>query len=339
MRARLRAPFGSAWGSVTERELLLLVLEDGNGNLGLGEAAPLPGYEGVSIDDARHGLERCGALLAGSDGTDRDDLLARCAELTVVPHALAAIDEALWDLAGQRAGQAVWRLLGAVQAQPVEVNWTISAPDRAGAAEEAAFARSAGYRCVKVKVGIGDDAGRLAAIRAASGPEIAIRLDANGAWSVREAAAALRVLEPVGLELCEEPVHGLEAIAELSELTGVPLAIDETSLLDGALDRRVCTAVCLKIGRSAGIAGTIAAARRARAAGYEVYLASALDGPVGIAAALHVAAVIRPERFCGLATLGLFADADDPLPPEHGAIQLPSGSGLGAGLRDWYRSG
>ncbi len=337
MRARLRAPFGSAWGSVTERELLLLGLEDDNGSLGLGEAAPLPGYDGVSVEDARRGLERCGALLAGSDGTDHDDLLARCAELTVVPHALAAIDEALWDLAGRRAGQPVWRMLGA-QAQPIEVNWTISASDRAGAAREAALAHSAGYRSVKVKVGVGDDAGRLAAVRAAGGAEMAIRLDANGAWSVSEAAAALAALEPVGIELCEEPVHGLEAIAELSELTGVGLALDETSMLDGALERQVCTAVCLKVGRSGGITATIAAARRAREVGYQVYLASALDGPVGIAAALHVAAAIRPERFCGLATLAMFAGAQDRLPAVDGAIEPPTGPGLGDGLSRWYQA-
>jgi L-alanine-DL-glutamate epimerase-like enolase superfamily enzyme len=336
MRARLRAPFDSAWGSVTERELVLLALEEENGNVGLGEAAPLPGYEGVSIDEARQGIDRCGPLLSGSDGTDHDRLLPRCAEQTVVPHALSAIDEALWDLAGRRAGEPVWRLLGAARSRPIDVNWTISATDRAGAAREAGFARSSGYRCVKVKVGIGDDAGRLAAVRAAAGPEMALRLDANGAWSVREALAALRAFEPLGIELCEEPVHGLEAISELSELTRIPLAIDETSLLDGALEHRFCTAVCLKVGRSGGIAATIAAARRAREAGYQVYLASALDGPLGIAAALHAAAVIEPERFCGLATLAMFAAPENPLRAVDGTLAPPPGPGLGAGLLAWY---
>ena len=128
--------------------------------------------------------------------------------------ALAAIDLALWDLEGRRAGQPVWRLLGADAAAPVEVNATIAAPDRAGAAAEASAARAAAFRCVKVKVGIGDDAGRLAAVtRRRSDRTMAIRLDANGAWSVEEAVAALRALAPVGIELCEEPVHGLAEIA------------------------------------------------------------------------------------------------------------------------------
>ena len=68
---------------------------------------------------------------------------------------------------------------------------------------------------MKVKVALGDDAGRLAAVRAAAGPDVEIRLDANGAWSVAEALASLRALEPVGIELCEEPVSGLEEVAEV----------------------------------------------------------------------------------------------------------------------------
>ena len=83
-------------------------------------------------------------------------------------------------------------------------------------------------------------------------------------------------------------------------------------------DARVCQAVCLKIASCGGITGVVQAARQARAAGYEVYLASTLDGPLGIAAALHVAAFVRPSRACGLATLALFADREDPLPAREG---------------------
>ena len=195
--------------------------------------------------------------------------------------------------------------------------------DRAGAAGEAARARSAGFRCVKVKVGIGDDAGRIAAVRAAAGPEIAIRLDANGAWTVSEADAALRALEPAGIELCEEAVTGVAQTQALSALSTVPLAIDETAAAPGALDERVCDAVCLKIARCGGITGLLDAARRARAVGYEVYIASTLDGPLGIAAALHAAAALEPDRPCGLATLELFADRGRPAGAARGPDRGP----------------
>jgi len=339
IRARLRAPFVSASGSVEVRELLLLRLEDATGHTGFGEAAPLESYDGVRTEDCRAALEDCRAALADSDVSEREQLLAECARRAVLPQAVAAVDLALWDLAGRRSGAPVWRLLGAGEAAPISVNHTIAAADRAGAVAEALAAREAGYQALKMKVGIGDDAGRLAAVRAVAGRETTIRLDANGTWSVSEAASALRALEPVEIELCEEPVRGIEQTAELATMTAVPLAIDETSAKPGALDRRICDAVCLKISRCGGITGLLDVARRARAAGYDVYLASTLDGPLGIAAALHAAAALRPVRACGLATLQLVADRPDPLAPHGGRIAVPANPGLGNGMLEWYRPG
>ena len=62
---------------------------------------------------------------------------------------------------------------------------------------------------MKLKVGTGDDAGRVAAVRAALGPHVDLRLDANGAWTPDEAVRTITALAPAGLELVEEPVHGL----------------------------------------------------------------------------------------------------------------------------------
>jgi o-succinylbenzoate synthase len=333
----MRAPFVSASGSLADRELVLVRLEDSSGWVGLGESAPLPDYHGVNVEDVLEALGACRDALAGAvSGASPHEALAEWRAMAVLP-AVAAVDMALWDLEGRRAGQPVWRLLGAHAAEPVEVNYTIAAADRAGAAAQAGTARAAGFRCVKAKVGIGDDAGRLAAVRAVLGPDVAIRLDANGAWSEEEAVAALGVLAPTGIELCEEPVRGLAQTRRVAAETSVPLALDETASAIGALEDRVCQAVCLKIASFGGITGVVQAAYQARASGYEVYLASTLDGPLGIAAALHAAAVVHPERACGLATLSLFADREDPLPARDGRIEVPEGAGLGDGLISWYQ--
>jgi L-alanine-DL-glutamate epimerase-like enolase superfamily enzyme len=313
-------------------------VEDEDGFIGLGEAAPLADYHGVNVEDVLEALGACRAILTASPpGDAHREVLSEWFRVAPIP-AVAAIDMALWDLAGRRAGEPVWRLLGVSRADPVEANYTIAAADRSGAAAEAARARAEGFKCLKAKVGLGDDAGRLAAVRAVAGPEMAIRLDANGAWSVEEAVAALRVLAPVGIELCEEPVHGLEQTRRVAEaVPELALALDETASGAGALEDRVCQAVCLKIASCGGISGLLEATRRARSAGYEVYLASTLDGPLGIAAALHAAAVVRPDHPCGLATLALFADRNDPFPPRGGRIEVPGGAGLGDGMADWYR--
>ncbi len=337
MTVPLRVPFAAGHGTVTDRELLLVSLEAADGLVGYGEAAPLQSYDGVSPAEVRGGLQACASVLeAYPDAAPITNVMARCAEATVLPQALAAIDLALWDLAGRRTREPVWRLLGAGRPTPIAVNWTIAASDRSTAAHEAATARAEGYGTVKMKVAIGDDAGRLAAVRAFAGPDMAIRIDANGTWLPAEAEATLRALQAVGLELCEEPVRGLAAIQALRTVTDVPLALDESAGDPEALLRPAADFMCLKISRCGGISGLIDVAARARAAGYGIYLASTLDGPLGIAAALHAAAVIGPDRACGLATLGLFAERPDPLAPARGSILPPTGPGLGRDLRDWY---
>jgi L-Ala-D/L-Glu epimerase len=328
----LRTPLQSAYGAVAERELLLVALTDADGVQGYGEAAPLEAYDGVSIERAHRALESYAPALARSDGMNGAQLIEACREVEDLPQALAAIDLALWDRAGRRADEPVAALLSDDAATHVPVNATLAALDRAGAAEQAAAAVRAGFQCLKLKVGVGDDAGRVAATRAAAGPQVALRLDANGAWSVEQAVAAIEALSPAGLELVEEPTHGLHAMREVRERVAVRVSIDETAAELGALTAGVADAVCLKISRCGGIAGLLAAASLVRATGAEVYLASTLDGPLGVAAALHAAAALASRGavpHCGLATLEMFAGIENPLPARGGMITVPTAGGLG----------
>ena len=153
--ARLRAPLVSSHGSVHVRSLILLEPVAQDGASGYGESAPLQTYDGVDPRDALASIERCRPLLAASDGDDRESVIAACAATGCPPQALAAIDLALWDLAGRRAGEPVWRLLGAVAPTPVQVNATIGALDGERAAREAASAVAKGFRTIKLKVGVG----------------------------------------------------------------------------------------------------------------------------------------------------------------------------------------
>lgn len=329
---RLTTPLHTAYGVLAERELLTVTVIDGDGHRGFGEAAPLEAYDGVGVDRVQAALERYAPVLAACEERNGAQVIDACRQVDDLPAAFAAIDLALWDLAGRRQGLPVAALLSDSPAAEVAVNATLSALDRAGAAAEAAAAARAGFGCVKVKVGVGDDAGRVAAVRAAVGPQVALRLDANGAWDVAQAVSAIEALSAAGLELVEEPVHGLAAVREVRERVAVRVAIDETAAEHGALAAGAADAVCLKISRCGGIAGLLAAAALVRASGAEVYLASTLDGPLGVAAALHAAAALAsrgPLPHCGLATLALFAGLENPLPAREGRIAVPATGGLG----------
>jgi L-alanine-DL-glutamate epimerase-like enolase superfamily enzyme len=329
---RLREPLQTSYGAVDERELLAVSLTGDDGLTGYGEAAPLQAYDGVSIERVEQALERYRPVVEGAEGMNGAEIVDACRRADDLPEAFAAIDLALWDRAGRRAGRTVASLVSGNPAGAVRVNATLSALDRAGAAEQARVAVAEGFDCLKVKVGVGDDAGRLAAVRALAGPHVALRVDANGAWDVEQAVSAIEALSSCGLELVEEPVHGLARVREVRERVAVRVAIDETAAEHGALTAGVADAVCLKISRCGGISGLLAAAALVRASEAEPYVASTLDGPLGVAAGVHAAAALAsrgPLPACGLATLGMFEGVTGTLAPTGGEIAVPTGPGLG----------
>ena len=329
----LSEPLVGASETIEERRLMLVCLEAEHGLVGWGEAAPLEPFDGVSDEQCLAALElQIVALRAAPAGASGAELLDSARKADPLPQALAAIDTALWDLAGQREGSPLASLLCAEPLARVPVNAVIGADDPESAAAQARAAVGAGFTTIKVKVGGSDDVERLEAIRVAIGPKVDIRIDANGAWSVAQAVDALAALEPFGIELVEEPVRGLGQIEELRSLVETPISIDETAADDGALASGASALVCLKLGRAGGVSGLLAQAALARSSGTEVYLASMLDGPIGIAAALHAAAALRIMIPSGLATLDRFDGLDGGLlAPSDGSITVPLGPGLGVG--------
>ena len=329
----LSEPLVGASERIEERRLMLVCLEAEHGLVGWGEAAPLEPFDGVSDEQCLAALERqIAALRAAPAGSSGAELLDAARTADPLAQAIAAIDTALWDLAGQREGAPLASLLCSEPLARVPVNAVIGADAPESAAAQARAAVGAGFTTIKVKVGDSGDVERLEAIRVAIGPKVAIRIDANGAWSVAQAVDALAALEPFGIELVEEPVTGLEQIEQLRSRVETPISIDETAADDGALASGASALVCLKLGRAGGVSGLLAQAALARSSGTEVYLASMLDGPIGIAAALHAAAALRITVPSGLATLDRFDGLDGGLlAPSDGAITVPLGPGLGVG--------
>ena len=312
-----REPFVTSSGVVAERELALLRLEE-DGVVGYGEAAPFEPYDGISVDAAAAAL-----LNGGGQGGP--------------PQARAAEEMARLDLEARRAGRPV----GEPGAEAIAVNRTLPAGPPDEVAARAAEGLRAGYACFKVKVGLPDDAERVGAVREAIGPWPALRVDANGAWDVDEAVAAIAALAPLDLELVEQPCRTLEELAEVRRrVAPVPIAADEpiASAADvrAAAAAEACDAVNVKLAPSGGFDAARATVAAAREHGLEPYLSSTLDGPWGIAAALQLAATEGLALACGLATLELFdAELARALPaPRGGLLSVPQGPGLGVAVAE-----
>jgi o-succinylbenzoate synthase len=307
-------PYVTSRGELRERKLILVRVR-GEGLEGLGETAALSLRGGPGIEEvASQVRDRCWPALqeGGLDPARIWSALARCRSRGASPQAMAAVDIALHDLAGKASGRPVWRLLGASSAQPVVCNATLPAANPAATRKLAESWAAEGFRTFKLKVGLAGDVTQVATVRQTLGPGARIRIDANGAWDVGQAAERMRALARHTIELAEEPVGTLERMVELREQIKIPIAADES--LIGPRDARravelgACQMAAVKLAKAGGIAQAIEIARLIPA-----YLSSALEGPVAITAAAHAVQVVRGgvpgDLAHGLATERLFSSS------------------------------
>jgi o-succinylbenzoate synthase len=291
-------PYVTARGTLTRREMVLLRIRDEDGVEGLGEAVPLSLRGGVTIETVVRELEAVGAELTESDGTrEAGDALS-------MP-ALCSLTTALIDLTERREGSEAWHA-------PVRCNATLVSGEPAAVAAEAERWAADGFGTFKLKVGAGDDVAQVEAVRAALGSEAQIRLDANAAWSLEEATEILTAVEPLGIELAEQPVETIAEAAELARRTRIWLAGDESIVTvedaEAAIRADSFSVTGVKLSKVGGFEAGREVAGRMRS-----YVASALDGPVGIAISRRLAEWIDSPRFAeerlahGLATQRLFA--------------------------------
>lgn len=309
-----REPYVTARGRLERRELVLLRLTDADGVVGLGETASL------SL--------RGGRALEAIVGELRSVAWDRPEQGALSPEARCAIAIALLDLELKRSGEAR-------TGEPIPVNATLSAGPPAAVARAAEAWAERGFTTFKLKLGGERDIEQARAVREAVGEGARIRVDANGAWSAEEAIAALDALAPLGIELCEQPVASLEEMARVRVATTVPIAADESVCEPADAHRAAALGACdLATLKLAKVGGPLAA--ESGGWGLPVYVSSALEGPVGIAAAGRVAASMRASGTDagiahGLATQLLFAESIAAGGPEirDGMLVLPDGPGLG----------
>jgi L-alanine-DL-glutamate epimerase-like enolase superfamily enzyme len=310
-------PYVTVRGRLERRELVLVRLH-ADGIVALGETTSLSLRGGDGLDAIVQELRSVRPDQFEGDERSRSGLSTE---------ARAALEIALLDLAGKVAGEPAWKMLGAEAVRPIECNATLTAGAPADVAAQARAWAARGFKTFKLKVGIEGDVAQVVAARQALQGDAKLRVDANGAWDVPQAVRRLASMGP--LELAEQPVGTLEELRELQSLTTVPLAADESVVTAG--DARAAAGGCryatVKLAKVGGPGAALAIADE-----LPVYLSSALDGPVGIAAAAHVAQALPDAGVAhGLATSLLFADTVG-----HGAYLegpvLCVGDGLGLGV-------
>jgi L-alanine-DL-glutamate epimerase-like enolase superfamily enzyme len=332
-----REPYVTARGELRERKLILVRIR-GEGVEGLGETAALSLRGGKGIETiAAEVRDRCWpALLDGGVDPDRVwSAIARCRNRGASAQAVAAVDVALHDLVGRARGEPVWRLLGASEAEPVVCNATLPAANPAATRAMLDGWTAEGFRTFKLKVGLAGDVTQVSTVRQALGSDATIRVDANGAWSVPDAVKRLRALAQHDIELAEQPVGTFEQMVALRREVGVRVAADESliSPFDARRARELgaCEVAAVKIAKVGGIGAVLEIGDVLPS-----YLSSALEGPVGIAAAAHAVQALRARGgdagvAHGLATERLFSSSiGQGVRAEGDRLMLEERPGLGA---------
>jgi o-succinylbenzoate synthase len=356
VRAEVRRVAGPVTGiassqrSWQKRRGLLLRLTDGDGRVGYGEASPLPGYSPDSLEACADVLERLATRPVPAVGDDLVDVASAVDELlpaAPLPAARCAIETALLDLLSQRQGVPISSLLAAQPAAHVPM--AVLVPSSGGEAAMAAARRAwtAGIRTIKLKIGqpgrFADECQLISRLRGELGPDLQLRLDANGAWRVAQASDKLAALVAYAPEFVEQPVAGTAVLRLLA--APVPLAADEA--LHGGMDEAeavvrsgACQVAILKPMVIGGLLRCRALANVARACGVAPVVSHLFDGPVARAAAAELALALGGARACGLgphAALSIWPQVElAQFEAGHVRRSHTAGLGVAGGIARWW---
>ncbi|GAA2942399.1 dipeptide epimerase [Microbacterium luteolum] len=338
-------PFVTAVRRTDRLDVVLVEATDADGRVGWGEAAVswrVTGESPQSVAAAVTGP--LGAAVAGRRAGDPALAGVIAASIWGNAAARSGVACAVADLAARQRGLSVAEALlgnGATAPSRLRTDMTLSTAPPPELAEQAIAHVAAGFGCLKIKASAAHDTvAGLRAVRAAVGPAITLRIDANQAWDPETAIRVIRALEDEGLdiELVEQPVAAsdLEGLATVTAAVGTPIMADEAVRTErdvrAIADRGAADLVNIKLAKTGGPTEAVAAARAAQEAGLGIVFGCMMESPVGVTATAHLAAVLAPDEVHDLdAALWLRRS------PVIGGIRsegdvLELGAGLGFGI-------
>ena len=329
-------------GSFSSLDHVVVRIATSDGLSGLGEVTVIPEFMGETLDQVLRDLDVLASRLEDDDLEEPGRVHALIDRvLPAARSARAAIDEACFDIVGKRLGVPAWRLLGERYRDRVDCTWTIGLKSPEATVEDAAARHAQGFRTFKIKVGKNDaeDLLKVRLVRETLGPEVAIRLDANGAYAPERALRVLERLQVYDLEMVEQPCPAPEVAgtARLRRTLGVRVLADE-SVFSAADAKRVIDAgaadlVNIKIQKLGGLFPAREIATLVEQAGLGCVVGSCLEAGPGVAASAHFAVTCRSASHASDLSAGLQLGVDASAAASFGGvgptINEPAGRGLG----------
>ncbi len=329
--------FALAATSTVEGLVLRLATEDGHVGYGYASATA---HMGSTMETLEVELGFFRAHVVGRSVWDVEAMLGSLDRaLRGAPQAKAAIDCAIYDLQAQILGVPLNQLFGGVVRTQVPILRILAIKTPQEMATQAQKLFDKGYRYFKIKVhgDVAEDVARVKAIRQQLGADAHLTIDANQAYSVKDAVSAISQMAEFGLDLAEQPVHvdDREGLSLVTKMVPVTIEADEAA---GSLrevyelvSQRAVDAVSLKIPKLGGLRNTIAAARICEAGGIKYRFGAAVGSRLMSAHALHLACALPGVDYaCELGEFDrLLDDPFEGIEIENGFLHLPKGNGSG----------
>jgi muconate cycloisomerase len=350
------------WTGLTESigRYLLTRITDSEGRVGWGEAPALKDwggefgrYFGESTLIAKTVIERYLApSIVGVELGNFVELHARMdAVIRGYPYAKAAVEFAAYDVTGRWLGLPVHMLLGGRARSRIMVTHSIGLIPIAEAEKEVAQVASEGIKTIKIKIGVDAkrDIDMVRAVRNAVGDGIELCVDANeGYRTPGEAIATVRAMEPHRLKYVEQPVMGIERIAQVARAIDQPVMADESAWnahdVIQISEQRAAQIVSIYSTKPGGLFKAMEVAAVCRAAGIICNVNGSVETGVGNLANIHLAAAAPAATLSCVVPVSTPAEAlngqiggiyyrDDlivaPMKLVEGGIEVPTAPGMG----------
>jgi len=219
----------------TKRSGIIIRLMDTEQNTGFGEIAPLPGLHSENLETVINLLNDTSIHVLNNSISDQivtsNKELSGIFKINTFPPSIQfGVSLAVLDLLSNSKRIPFYKLFNPIYNKSVPVNGLLI-----GTANEILMNTEAliaeGYTTLKIKVGkqsLDNDIFIVKKVSAITGEKIKIRLDANQAWSLNEALYFAGEISDVNIEYIEEPLKHVEELPEFSQISGLPVALDES---------------------------------------------------------------------------------------------------------------
>lgn len=303
-------PFVIATGTMDYAQNTLIKINTNSGLYGIGECSAFPMIVGETQETCLVLARDFARLWKGKYALDLDSRLGELDDFIAGNYTIkSAFDMALYDLKAKHAQVPLYRLLGGDR-RTITTDITLGISSAESMASKAASLKDSGANVLKVKLGKepAADIARIHAIRAATGPDIGIRIDANQGWSFEDALTALNGLEPYDIEFCEQPMPTYQdhLLPVLRKRVKVPIMADESVYTHHDADRlgreRACDYINIKFSKSGGIREAMRINETAGKYGIPCMIGGMLESRLALAAKVHFAYAANNVRFFDLDT-------------------------------------